>query len=253
MLDAEGRQWEMMAPLTHPRSMHSATLLNDGRVLVLGGWTGVVTLDHGEIYDPATNIWQQIGPMLEARHDHSATLLPDGRILIVGGYREQGGDQWLETAEIYDPASGLSIPTDPIYCHGTSHEAVRLADDRVLVVGGACGSGRPGIVARSEIFDPRTNTWQATTPMTQARFGFTTTRLSDGRILVVGGGEGVEPLASVEMFDPDTGRWTPFATLNVARAAHTTTLLVDDRLLIAGGWSGDELTLNSVELLNTSN
>lgn len=252
MLDARGARWETMAPLAFPRSMHTATLLDDGRILVLGGWTGSVTLAHAEIYNPVTNTWSQSGSLLEARQDHSATLLPDERILIVGGYREQGGDRWLNTAEIYDPENGSSTPSDPLYCHGTSHQAVALADGRVLIAGGACGSGRRGIVARAEIFDPLTDTWQATTPMNQARFAMTATRLSDGTVLAVGGGEGTEPLASVERFDPATESWADHPPLNTARAAHTATLLPDGRLLIVGGWAGDEVTLRSVEVLDTN-
>lgn len=252
MLDARGARWETMAPLAFPRSMHTATLLDDGRILVLGGWTGSLTLDHAEIYDPVTNTWSESGSLLEARQDHSATLLPDGRILIVGGYREQGGDRWLNTAEIYDPDSGNSTQTSPLFCHGTSHQAVTLADGRVLIAGGACGNGRPGIVARAEIFDPETDTWQATAPMNQARFGMTATRLADGTVLAVGGGDGIEPLASVEQFDPATESWARFSPLNLARAAHTATLLPDGRLLIVGGWAGDEVTLRSAELLDTN-
>lgn len=251
MLDPEQRRWRTMAPLAFPRSMHSATLLPSGQVLVLGGWTGTVTLDHAEIYDPSTNVWRPSGSMLEARQDHSATLLDDGRILIVGGYREIIGDKWLDTAEIYDPASGTSTPTVPLYCHGTSHEAVVLADGRVLVMGGACGGGRPGIVAQAEIFDPLTNSWQAVSSMAQARFGLSATRLSDGTVLAIGGGDGLLPLASVEKFDPITQSWSTHSPLNMARVAHTATLLPNGRLLVAGGWAGDTTTLRSVELLNT--
>ena len=253
MLDTGDMRWDIIAPLAIPRSMHSATLLGDGQIVVVGGWTGSVTLDQVEIYDPATNIWRQTGSLLEARQDHSATLLPDGRILIVGGYRERAGDKWLNTAEIYDPVNGTSSPTSPVFCHGTSHQAVVLVDGRVLVVGGACGSGRPGIIAQAEIFDPLTNTWQAVAPMAQARYGLTATRLLDGTVLAIGGGDGLVQLASVEKFDPVTQSWSSYSPLNMARVAHTTALLLDGQLLVAGGWAGDTMTLRSVEILSTSN
>jgi N-acetylneuraminic acid mutarotase len=253
MLDAERTRWDIMAPMAFPRSMHSATLLSDGRIIVLGGWTGSVTLDHAEIYDPSTNVWRQTGSLLEARQDHSATLLADGRILIVGGYRERVGDKWLSTAEIYNPVNGTSTATYPLFCHGTSHQVVTLADGRVLVVGGACGSGQSGIVAQVELFDPATDSWHAVTSMAQARFGLTATRLSDGTVLAIGGGDGLLPLASVEKFDPVTQSWSFYSPLNRARVAHTATLLPDGQLLVVGGWAGDTMTLRSVELLDTNN
>ena len=128
-----------------------------------------------------------------------------------------------------------------------------LSDGRVLVIGGACGGGRPGIIAASEIFDPATNTWRATSPMADARFGMGVTRLSNGSVLVTGGGDGDDPLASVELFNPITESWSRYAPLNIARAAHTATLLPDGRLLVAGGWAGDTRTLISSELLSPTN
>ena len=66
------------------REGHTATLLTDGRVLVVGG--GAVNSASSEIYDPAAGSWTSTGGMTVARpRMHSATLLPDGRVLVVGG------------------------------------------------------------------------------------------------------------------------------------------------------------------------
>ncbi len=231
-----------MAHLSFPRDMHSATLLADGRVLVAGGWTGSQTLASVEIYDPASNDWSQTGALVEARHGHSSTLLADGRVLIVGGYR----GTWLASAEIYDPISGTSVQTNPLFCHGTLHQTTVLLDGRVLVVGGACGSGRPGIVAHAEIFDPLTGTWQATTPMVQARNGMSATLLPDGRVWIIAGGDG-EQLVSTEIYDPSTETWSISSPLNMARVRHTATILPDEQLIITGGRLGT-VTLTSSEL-----
>ena len=83
----------------------SATLLQDGRVLIAGGYHVDSKGDyqyHDEAYlfDPATNTFSSAGKMKDARSDHTATLLKDGRVLVVGGK----GSDYFESAEIFDPS-----------------------------------------------------------------------------------------------------------------------------------------------------
>ena len=74
------------------RSCHSATLLADGRVLIVGGHRFNFrnsALASAEIYDHATGIFAPTAGMSIGRQDHTATLLPDGRVLVVGGYDDE--------------------------------------------------------------------------------------------------------------------------------------------------------------------
>jgi len=83
-----------------PRSFHTATLLENGKVLITGGYNGSY-LNSAEIYDPATGRFSStLGTMTRARSYHTATLLADGRTLIVGG---TDGANTTDTAEMYDP------------------------------------------------------------------------------------------------------------------------------------------------------
>ena len=95
--------------MTVARAFHTATLLQDGRVLIAGGrvnapndYRGTVTAS-AELYDPATGTFATTGSMTVPRVWHSATLLPNGKVLIVGRDWEAGDDR---TAELYDPATG---------------------------------------------------------------------------------------------------------------------------------------------------
>jgi hypothetical protein len=85
-----------------PRSCHTATLLQDGRVLIAGGRGDQVTAS-AEIYDPATGKFSLTGDMITARYKHTAGLLPDGRVLIAGGSDERDWHGAMASAEIYDP------------------------------------------------------------------------------------------------------------------------------------------------------
>ena len=113
------------------RSHFAAVLLQNGKVLVMGGnnpagYAGILTT--AELYDPYTTKWTQTGPMEIGRSDFTATLLADGRVLVAGG-----GDN---TTEIYDPISGTFQMGPSMTEARVSQTATLLQDGRVLVAGG---------------------------------------------------------------------------------------------------------------------
>ena len=82
---APGR-WKVTGDLTTPRDYHTATLLPNGQVLVVGGTGSDYTaLASVELYDPATGIWTATGSLATARENHTATLLPNGHVLVAAG------------------------------------------------------------------------------------------------------------------------------------------------------------------------
>ena len=90
--------------MSSERGAYTATLLPNGKVLVVGGAHGAESHASAELYDPATGVWSTMGAMAEARHQHTATLLPGGKVLVAGGYRL--GNRFagiLSSAELYTP------------------------------------------------------------------------------------------------------------------------------------------------------
>ncbi|MEO7324501.1 MAG: kelch repeat-containing protein [Dokdonella sp.] len=81
--------WSVAASMGASRVAHTATLLGNGKVLVLAGYSSLnfaqTFLDSAESYDPAANAWTAATPLAVARHDHTSTLLPGGLILVAGG------------------------------------------------------------------------------------------------------------------------------------------------------------------------
>jgi N-acetylneuraminic acid mutarotase len=236
--------WAPTGSMTHVRSGHTATLLNDGRVLVAGGSDGL-PLASAEIYDPASDTWAATGSLSIARAGHTATLLGDGRVLVVGGVANSSATSTQASAEIFNPASGTWAPTGSMATKRSSHTATGLADGLVLVTGGLTPvdtNGNIALTASTEIYNPATGSWTPTGSLTTARYRHTMTLLSDGRVLVAGGGNSGQ---SAEIYAPASGTWAPTGSLTTFRSLHTATLLSDGRVLAAGG-SGNG-TLASAE------
>jgi N-acetylneuraminic acid mutarotase len=216
------------------RATHRATLLNNGKVLITGGFSADRnSLSSAEIYDPKTKTFSLGEKMSVGRASHSSTLLPDGRVLIAGG---SNGD-YLDSAEIYDPKTGKFSPTGKMTMPRSEHIAVLLKNGKVLLAGGV-GTGWT-FLADAEIFDPATNSFSKTGSMTKARESHTATLLKDGTVLITGGHRGrraaIEIYRSAEIYNPQTGNFTAAADLTVKRHKHDAVLLGDGRVLIVGG------------------
>ena len=103
LYDPSTGSWTLASSLNQPRAGHTATLLNDGKVLVAGGLASTSTINtrNAELYDPATNTWGTAGSMGTRRSSHTATLLPNGQVEVVGGTDNSG--YAIVSPELYDP------------------------------------------------------------------------------------------------------------------------------------------------------
>jgi hypothetical protein len=226
--------------LAQARAEHTANLLPDGRVIVVGG----VSMDSGspaaltsiESYDPNTRSFTLAGELLTPRADHIASILQDGTLLIAGG---KGGDgRALASAEIYDPKTGVSHPVGDMTAARVSASAVLLADGTVFIVGGTDN----GPVWSAELYEPSSGTFKSLGSFAWADGAVPAVRLSDGRVLVAGGGAaGIPPTAAgipttaAEIYDPAARAFTWVADIQMVRTNATSCLLGDGRVLIVGG------------------
>lgn len=233
-----GPSFVPVGSMAEQRLAHSATLLNDGRVLVAGG-TNTWPLASAELYTPATRAFTTTGSMALLRYSHSATRLANGKVLVAGGLTPMFGDYMLPTptAEIYDPATGLFSATGTLTVARSGHSATLLPDGKVLIVGGDVDGG---VVGAIEIYDPVAGTF-SDTGLIEERSGHTTSNLSDGTLLVIGGVDGglfEPPLQTTLIYEPTTGTLTPSGSLVTGSRDHTATILLDGTVLVAGGSFG---------------
>ena len=262
------------------RVRHTATLLEDGRVLLVGG-DGLAPAS-AELYDPTTGAFSPTDAMVsDHRLGHSAIRLGDGRVLIIGGAPSFDAHR----REIWDPGTGRfriagvafdgsGVMVAPVIMDMLGVMAAGpLADGRILVKsdgsttaelfdpvsGTEVTTGSIAVAPKnatatllldgrvlitgfgSEVYDPKTGEFTATGSTSAYRAGHTTTVLADGRVLILGvWSRSVNPLASAEIWDPETGRGSATGSMITPRAKPVATLLADGRVLVTGG--GDAIT-----------
>jgi hypothetical protein len=232
--------WSVTGSMHDKRFGHTATLLNDGKVLVVGGLIsqrlGIVS--SCELYDPAIGSWNLTHSLSVPRYFHTATLLSDGKVLVAGGY---DGSARVLGCELYDPATGVWTFTGALNVGRTVAASALLPNGRVLIAGGLDES--LGATSICELYDPSTGKWRYTKPMNVARAWMENgvTLLQNGSFLVTGGGDGIlTSFASCELYDPNTETWTLTGSLNAVNWGHTAILLSNGQVLVVG-WSYCEL------------
>jgi hypothetical protein len=149
LYDPSSGRFTPVGPLTRARWQHTATLLDDGTVLVVGGvGDNSEPLASAELYDPVSQRFTAVADLGQAAVLHTSTLLDDARVLVISGY---GGK--LPSAEVFDPATRSFTDAGSLHSIRNSHRTTRLDDGTVLVTGGR-GGFRP--VDSAELFDPAT-------------------------------------------------------------------------------------------------
>jgi hypothetical protein len=255
------------------RQGHTATLLNDGGVLIAGGdepdpLGNLTAIDTLELYNPQTQEFTLLPATLShARSTHTATLLADGRVLFLGGYDVT--ETVRHTGDIYDPVTGLVTATASMVQARTQHTSTLLADGRVLVLGGSALFDLDDVltslalsVKSAEIFDPSTGTWGAAPPnlpiSEDGIIGHSASRLGNGQVLVCAGVKvniviGI-PLPSFTgqawRYDPPTNSWISTASMSIVRAYHGQITLADGTALVLGGADGNFVAQNFWTLSN---
>jgi Galactose oxidase, central domain len=215
-----------VSDMSTARAGHTATLLADGSVLVVGGTAD--TAHSADIFMQASGSFIAASPMVHERSGHCASLLPNGRVLIAGGADNNGA--LVKTAETFDPATRSFTTAADLNHARQGASCTSLQNGKVLIAGGRdSGSGS---VLTAELYDPTTGNFQLAGGMLSARAGHAAIGLSNGKVLLVGGDD---ESSSAELFDPASGHFTVTGSLSQARAHASATLLTNGKVLVLGG------------------
>jgi galactose oxidase-like protein/Kelch motif protein len=257
--------WSPTGSMSIGRFSFTATLLQNGKVLVAGGDTpGEIITNTAELYDPTTGTFTPTASMHQARVGFSATRLQNGKVLVAGG--ASNTQEALRTAEIYDPTTGTWSTTGAMKEGRQQHSAVLLQDGHVLVTGGnidrtPCADVCVNTIAESELYDSSTGQWKTVGEMTIARSFFTSNLLPTGKAIAVGGRIHTGPdyfdfhaIAWTDLYDPTTKKWSATGTMSISREDHSTVLLATGQVLVAGGTTVDfnGITVASAELYDST-
>ncbi len=240
LFDPSSRTFTSTGPLLAGISSAVAVRLADGRVLLLGGRVynqAAAPTATAEIYNPVSGTFTFTGSMTTPRYNHTATLLRNGDVLVAGGTSSSATGTPLSSAELYDSVTASFVPIGGMTTAHANHTATLLADGRVLIVG---GSNRPSaakssVTSVAEIYDPMTAAFSATGAMLTPREFHTATRLANGDVLIAGGDDTLNVLASTEIYDPISGSFSTAAKMAVPREHFIAALLSDGDVLVAGG------------------
>lgn len=229
-----------------------------GKLFVAGGAydIGSTVVNTGTVYDATTQ------GFISPEATMAASAAPNGRfrptaVLLTGGANSgkvlvSGGKSDAMKHELFDPASGSFAASTAILTARCNHAAVEVVPGKVLIAGGDDCGAPANPVSTVEIWDGVSADVLVTHTLSTARIGLTATLLSNGKVLLAGGGTATADLMTYNAVTPAT---STFALVNFSgggaatpRKDHTATVLNDGRVLLAGGKS-DQTTLTA-ELYN---
>jgi hypothetical protein len=216
--------WTTTGSMSGPNlTNYTATLLQNGQVLVAGGFNSDQVYATAFLYNPSTGTWTDTGSMTTARYAHRATLLVSGEVLVTGGL-SAAGDTFL-TAELYNPSTGTWSEVCCTPEGHYDHSAVLLQSGDVVVAGGFCSrtyctGGKP--TNNADLYDRSTETFSAAASMHYGRGSTQLTLLQNGEALIAGGGHGDDDASCTAEFFSQGHGWS--LTSNLAQCATDATL-----------------------------
>jgi len=223
LFDPLTNAWTEIRPMNVGRTSHVSILMNDGNVLVCGGYNSTDSpyhmLNNCEVYSPANGTWIEVDTMKVRRVEPEILKLHDGRILIIGGRTMFGTgstaeDGATEKCELYDPAVGEWKLTASLSKPRTGHRATLLPNGKVLVTGGNYWGGPKE--KSCEIFDPVSETWNDASSMNVGRILHNAVLLNDNRVLVIGGNN-----QTCEVYNYLNNSWSFVSSTNISRLVNS--------------------------------
>lgn len=229
--DGATKKWETAPSLAVGRLYHSASLMKDGSVVIVGGESDPILGGAGEAVLNSVERYreggvEELAPLNIARARHTATALADGSLLVTGGFDKDG--KAMASVELWDPAKQVWRAAPPLTTPRYHHSATLLQDGRVMIAGGFNQEGES--VAATELWDPAKKAWSRGAPLLLPLQGHSAVLLNNGDVLVMGGLTiNAAPAHTAMLWDHTREQWRPagFTMPNAMddQESHTVTLV----------------------------
>lgn len=206
-------------------------LLNDGKVLVLGG-----AGKSAEIYNPLEKKFSYTGNVNYIRNYYTATLLKNGEVLLIGGFTASSKSPFepIATAEIYNPTTKEFYLSGKMLYPREYHSSVLLKNGNVLITGGK-DEEKNKVIANSELYDTIKHTFTSSSSMCIPRYNHSSILLKNGKVLIVGGKDMKDKVVNVaELYEPKTNIFKCIGKTNNKANKQYPILLNDGWVFIVG-------------------
>lgn len=249
-------RWTLAENLHVPHGRATHTLLENGLILVAGGFgmhpggNTLEIIELVELYNTETMSSTFAAPLSYPVESHKAVVLPDHRVMIAGGFNRVDDQRViLNRVSIYDPDKDAWTEVAPMQTPRYNYSLALLPDGRVLAAGGfnEIQGDKTLVTSLAEVYDPETDTWSEITALASPRAFAETVTLEDGRIMLIGGQNADAILLDAVIFDPEQATWSDPVELPNSQGFRPAAILLDDgSVLVIGGFSYEARALNLV-------
>ena len=241
----QSTSWVTVGKMNYPRYNSSSVVLNDGKILIIGGYTNTGPTNTVEIFNPVDNTFTLTTSMNTKRYSHMAIKLLDGRVLVTGG---SDGNSNLSSCEIYNPVNQTWTSVADTNQQSANSTLILLNDGKIIRVSGSSGGWGTN---QNEIYDPDLNTWNYTGDSIENHCSpHGAAKLNNGNIIAAGG---YNFNSKVEVYISTAGFWMNVGDL--PQPVHGVGIgVIDDKAIIAGGnlWSGQHNTFKFTYIYNST-
>lgn len=254
------KQWSIkeIAIMNSPRSHHTATVLSNGDILIIGGSsTGIgprstEILPSSEIFNVNSKLFVKSGNLKIPRFNHAAILLPSGKVAVLGGNKGIYGESYIKEVEVWDPVSGEFSINGSLLNEHAGNTAFLRPDGKIQIVGGFNGNSAPTPKDYfTEIYDTTIGISKYDFPLSEIRTGSTLVPISQNQFIILGGANGSggwHQLDLVEKYTVDGSTPNPqaFGRMPNAFQDNCAINLAEGKIIVGGGYNQQTISATDV-------
>lgn len=227
LYNTQSNSWSTAADLLYIQSGSSSLKMPDGKILITGGYSsnGVIS-NKCEIYDPVLNKWAEIDSLNALRAGHAINLLQDGKVIVIGGAPLPGYTS--NSCELYNPVLNSWTEVASLNEKRSNVASYELPNNNLIVIENS------GYSRTVEVYNANNN-WIYGGERKYYNNTGASTKLNDGRIIIVGNSNYGSSIANVEIYYPELNQWVLSNFISSSSFIWSVVTTDDNRVYVFGG------------------